>query len=185
MTEKKKVLAICGSTKKTSLNLSLINALAEITKEQIRTEIFTGTDSLPHFNPELDNDTPPQAVVDFRNQLKEADGILICTPEYAMGVPGTLKNAIDWTVSSAEFYRKPVALVTASTLGHKGHQALMETLKIIGSNITDDTQLVISAIKTKVTYDNKIIDTETYSSVTKLMSAFEALLNNDRKLNII
>ncbi len=101
------------------------------------------------------------------------------------GCSGHIKNAIDWTVSSAEFYRKPVALVTASTLGHKGHQALMETLKIIGSNITDDTQLVISAIKTKVAYDNKIIDTETYSSVTKLMSAFEALLNNDRKLNII
>ena len=176
MTEKKKVLAICGSTKKTSLNLSLINALAEITKEQIRTEIFAGTDSLPHFNPELDNDTPPQAVVDFRNQLKEADGVLICTPEYAMGVPGTLKNAIDWTVSSAEFYRKPVALITASTLGYKGHQALMETLKIIGSKITDDTHLVISAIKTKVTNDNKIIDPETHTEVMEMMKAFEEIM---------
>jgi len=103
----KKVLAICGSTRKTSSNLNLIHAISDLTKEKFEIKVFEGLSDIPHFNPDLDNETPPEAVKNFRNQLKEVDGILICTPEYAMGVPGTLKNAIDWTVSSADFYNKP------------------------------------------------------------------------------
>jgi chromate reductase, NAD(P)H dehydrogenase (quinone) len=175
MTNKKKILAICGSTKRTSLNLSLINAIADLTAEDFNLTVFSGIEAIPHFNPDLDNETPPAQVVNFRNQLKEADGILICTPEYAMGVPGTLKNAIDWTVSSCEFSHKPVALITASSQGFKAHQSLLETLKIIESNITDDTHLVISFVKTKISPDNKIKDQETLTSVLKVLSEFKKL----------
>lgn len=98
-----KILAICGSTKKTSVNLGLIRAIADLTKEELQLNIFTGLESIPHFNPDLDTEQPPEAVSRFRSLIKAADAVLICTPEYAMGVPGTLKNAIDWTVSSADF----------------------------------------------------------------------------------
>jgi chromate reductase len=82
--------------------------------------------------------------------LKAADGILICTPEYAMGVPGSLKNAIDWTVSSMEFHQKPTALITASSVGQKGHQALLETLMVIEAQMVEESKLVIPFIRTKV-----------------------------------
>src|SRR6266496_6178304 len=107
MTTRKKILAICGSTRKSSTNLNLIKAIIELCAEELDIKTFEGLSDLPHFNPDLDNDVPLNKIADFRRQLNEADGILICTPEYAMGVPGTLKNAIDWTVSSCEFSHKP------------------------------------------------------------------------------
>ncbi len=117
-------------------------------------------------------------MTDFRKQLRAADGILICTPEYAIGVPGTLKNAIDWTVSSMEFSKKPVALITASLSGEKAHQSLLGTLLIIEAQMTADTELLISFIKTKVNADGKIIDTETLNSVNKLIKSFSEIISN-------
>src|SRR5204863_3016067 len=125
---------------------------------------------IPHSNPELDNDKPPKNVLDFREQLKQADGILICTPEYAMGVPGTLKNAIDWTVSSMEFSHKPVALITASTAGHKAHHSLMETLRVIEADIPDSSQLLISHVQTKLEED-KIIDATILKQVENVIAS--------------
>lgn len=174
----KKIFAICGSTRKTSSNLNLIHAIEELTRERFNISIFDGLAEIPHFNPDLDNDPPPPAVAQFRQRLKEADGILICTPEYAMGVPGTLKNAIDWTVSSCEFSHKPVALITASSLGENGHDSLMKTLRIIESKVTDQTQLVISFVKTKVNSDGKIIDATTLRQVSDLIAWFDQLIES-------
>src|SRR5215510_6334518 len=153
----KKIIAISGSTRKYSTNLSLINAIKDLYGDRLEIKIFEGLAEIPHFNPDLNTDNAPDKVVSFRKKLTEADGILICTPEYAMGVPGTLKNAIDWTVSSMEFSHKPVALITASSSGQKGHQSLLDTLKVIESDIPDDSQLLISFIKTKLKED-KIVD---------------------------
>jgi chromate reductase, NAD(P)H dehydrogenase (quinone) len=172
MPTRHKILALCGSTRKNSTNLNLIKAIADLTKEKFEIIVFEGLTEILHFNPDLDNDSPPQAVIDFRNKLKEAEGILICTPEYAMGVPGTLKNAIDWTVSSMEFSKKPTALITASSMGEKGHASLLETLKVIEADITDETQLLIPFAKTKVNQDCKITDSKTLSEVNALLNAF-------------
>ena len=149
-----------------------------LTKEKFDINIFEGIANIPHFNPDLDNENPPEAVKNFRNQLKEVDGILICTPEYAMGVPGTLKNALDWTVSSCEFSHKPMALITASSQGENGHASLLKTLKIIESNVTDDTQLVISYVKTKVSRDNKIIDAATLTQVNSVIESLDKLITS-------
>ncbi len=138
--------------------------------------IFERLSDLPHFNPDLDNENVPEQVIDFRRQLREADGILICTPEYAIGVPGTLKNAIDWTVSSMEFSKKPVALITASLSGEKAHSSLLGTLLIIEAQMTADTQLLISSVKTKVNQDSEIIDKETLNSVTRLIQSLTEII---------
>ncbi|HET6769993.1 MAG TPA: NAD(P)H-dependent oxidoreductase [Chitinophagaceae bacterium] len=171
MTGRKKIVAIPGSTRKNSVNLSLINAITGLYSDQLEFKIFQGLAAIPHFNPDLDTDKPPEEVLAFRKELNEADGILICTPEYAMGVPGTLKNAIDWTVSSMEFADKPVALITASSAGHKAHLSMIETLKVIESDISEDSQLLISFVKSKVK-DSEIADKDTLEQVKKIMRSF-------------
>ncbi len=174
---KNKIIAICGSTRSSSSNLNLINAIRELAKEIFDITLFEGLDELPHFNPDLDNGNSPDSITAFRRQLNSFDGILICTPEYAMGVPGTLKNAIDWTVSSMEFSHKPTALITASSLGQNAHDSLMKTLRIIEANITDETQLVIPYVKTKVNEDSKITDEKTLLEIQNLLNAFHHILD--------
>jgi NAD(P)H-dependent FMN reductase len=180
MPTRKKILAISGITRQRSTNLNLIKAISELSADQLNINIFQGLSDIPHFNPDLDTDNPPKQVIDFRKQLKEADGILICTPEYAMGVPGTLKNAIDWTVSSCEFSHKPVALITASSVGEKAHRSLLETLRIIESEIPDDSQLLISFVKTKISSDGKITYEETLAQIRKLIASLITTINMSR-----
>lgn len=181
MIKKIKIFAICGSTRKTSSNLNLIKAIADLTSESFVITVFDGLASLPHFNSDLDNESVPREVKDFRKQLREADGILICSPEYAIGVPGTLKNAIDWTVSSMEFSQKPVALITASLSGEKAHQSLLGTLLIIEARMTSDTQLLIPFVKTKVNDEGKITDNDTLNSVNKLIKSLSEVITSNAK----
>jgi NAD(P)H-dependent FMN reductase len=98
-----------------------------------------------------------------------------------MGVPGTLKNAIDWTVSSMEFSKKPVALITASSMGQKAHESLLETLRIIESSITENTQLLISHVRTKLS-EGKISDEDTLKKILLLISSFESEMEKPQPL---
>ncbi len=176
MPTRKKILAISGSTRKVSSNLDLINEIVGLTRETNDITIFRQIDDLPHFNPDLDIEPAPETVTNFRNQLRSVDGVLICTPEYAMGVPGTLKNAIDWLVSSCELSHKPLALITAGSMGQKGHASLLDTLHIIEANVTDDTQLIISFVRTKIK-GGKITDEKTLAEVTNVMAALNELMS--------
>ncbi|MEP7268435.1 MAG: NADPH-dependent FMN reductase [Saprospiraceae bacterium] len=175
---KKKVLAISGSTRQNSINHSLIKAIAELSATSLEITIFEGIANLPQFNPDNDGDNVAKEVADFRQQLDSAEGIIICTPEYAHGVPGTLKNAIDWTISSSSFPQKPTMLITASIGGHYGHKALMETLKAIEAKNIDNLQMVIPFVKTKISMDNKITDANTFAEVKTLIAGFIETINN-------
>lgn len=175
---KKKVLAILGSTRQNSTNYSLIKAIADLSAESLDINVFDGIANLPQFNPDNDGESVASEVADFRQQLNDAEGILICTPEYAHGVPGTLKNAIDWTISSSEFPHKPTMLITASTDGSYGHKALLETLKAIEAKNIDSLQMVVPFAKTKISPDNKITDEKTLTDVKALIAAFIETLND-------
>ncbi|HEX8546234.1 MAG TPA: NADPH-dependent FMN reductase [Cytophagaceae bacterium] len=176
MNKKPTILAISGSTRKTSSNLALIKTIAGLSTELFQIDIFNGLTQLPHFNPDDDKENPPKTVSDFRNKLKEADGILICTPEYAIGVPGSLKNAIDWTVSSMEFSKKPVALITAGLSGEKAHESLLGTLLILEAHMTTHTQMVISSVKSKIDNNGKIVDEETLKKTVQLIDSLHELI---------
>ena len=95
-----------------------------------------------------------------------------------MGIPGSLKNLLDWTVSSSDFSNKPVVAITASSLGQKAHASLVGTLQVIEARITESTQLLISFIKTKVNDRQQITDENTLKDVRIAMDAFIAVLNN-------
>src|SRR5271169_5001096 len=124
-----KIVGISGSLRVGSSNAVLLWTTATLVPEGVEVAVFEGIGGLPHFSPDLDTDAPPLAVREFRALLAAADGFLVSTPEYAHGVPGSLKNALDWVVSSGELYHKPVLLINASPSGGEWAQAsLAETL---------------------------------------------------------
>jgi NAD(P)H-dependent FMN reductase len=130
---------------------------------------YKGTGQLPHFDDKAD---VTGDVIAFRKLIFDADGILICTPEYAFGIPGTLKNALDWTVGSGEFDKKPVALITASSIGEKGHAAMINVLTAINGRMSEATNLLISFIRSKIGADGEVSDEKTISYISNLVDAF-------------
>src|ERR1019366_8116497 len=126
-----KIIAICGSLRAQSSNRALLRAAVKLAPEGMEITIYEGLAGLPHFNPDDDEEgsTPPPPVAELRSLLAAADGILISSPEYAHGVPGSLKNALDWLVSDGALVEKPIALISASPIGGQFAQAsLVETL---------------------------------------------------------
>lgn len=129
------ILAICGSLRARSSNLSLLQATQKLAPDNWEITFFEGLSELPHFNPDQDTDQPPVAVTDFRDLLRRADGLVICTPEYAHGLPGSLKNALDWTVSSGEWMEKPALVLNASLTAYFAHESLVEILTTIMADV--------------------------------------------------
>jgi chromate reductase len=103
----------------------------------VSVQIFGGLAALPHFNPDLDFEgaTAPAAVGELRAQVGAADALLICSPEYAHGVPGSLKNAFDWLVSAPEMVCKPIGLLNVSPRSSHAHASLAETLRTMSTVI--------------------------------------------------
>ena len=125
------VLAICGSLRARSSNLAALKAAQLLAPEPMTVRIFEGLADLPHFNPDLDTDAPPAPVAARRRAVGDAQGLLICSPEYARGVAGAMKNALDWLVSGSEFPGKPVAVINASQRASDADAALRLTLEVL------------------------------------------------------
>ena len=149
----------------------LLQGIAALAPENFRFTAYNGLGDLPHFNPDLDgdDDLPPAAVSGLRAQLKQADAVIICTPEYANGVPGVLKNALDWIVSSGEFMNKPTAVISASPNplgGDKAHASLLLTLTMMTASIVEDGRLMVPFVRSKVSSEGVITDSSTAQACT-------------------
>ena len=94
MEQKIKVLAFAGSLRKDSYNKALIRAAVEVAPESMAVEVFDLEGILP-FNQDFEAN-PPKIIKEFKEKIRNADALLIATPEYNYSVPGVLKNAIDW-----------------------------------------------------------------------------------------
>ncbi len=130
-------LAISGSIRAQSVNTAILHALAELSPDSVMVQLFTGLAGLPHFNPDLDTATPPETVVQFRAQVAHADALVLCSPEYAHGVPGVLKNALDWLVSYEPFMNKPVCLINARPRSTWAMASLRETLSVMSARLIE------------------------------------------------
>ena len=171
---KKKILAISGSTKKNSSNNSILKHIAETYQELLTVKIYDAIDQLPHFNPDLDNENPPAIVREFRDNIQSADGIIICTPEYVFSLPGSLKNAIEWNVSTTVFSNKPVAIIVASASGEKAFESLDLIMTTIEAKIKKDSKLLIKGVKGKIWANGEINDPYTSEKIEELV---ESLFN--------
>jgi chromate reductase len=144
-----RVLAISGSLRSASSNGALVRAAAQLAPPGIEVAIYE-LDELPPFNPDLDTDTPPMPVAAFRAALKSADAVLLSSPEYAHGVPGVLKNALDWVVGSGELVDKPVALLNASTRATRAWRSLVETLSVMSARVIREASITVALNGTRL-----------------------------------
>ena len=129
-----RIVAISGSLRAASSNAAVLRAAALLAPTGVEVSLYEGLAGLPHFNPD-DDDTPGPAVEHWRALLRAADGVLVSSPEYAHGVPGSLKNALDWVVGSGELERKPLGLINASPRATHAQASLQETLTIMSATL--------------------------------------------------
>ena len=138
-----RILAICGSLRTRSSNMAVIEAAKLLAPPPLEIQIFDGLAALPHYNPDLDADNPPQTVLTLRHAVGRADGLLICSPEYARGVAGVMKNGLDWLVASPEFPGKPVAVINASPRATHADAALRLTLATMSARLIEHASIAL------------------------------------------
>ena len=169
MKRKIKILGISGSLRSNSSASAVLNVVGALVPEQAEFTIYNGLAEIPAFN---DSNETPETVAAFIKLLSEADGVFFVIPEYAFGVPGSLKNALDWTVSSSTaFPDKPVALITAATGGDKAHAAFLLTLKAISSKIPEGATLLLSFIRSKLNEKNEVKDIATLDQIRTVINS--------------
>ncbi|HTE31908.1 MAG TPA: NADPH-dependent FMN reductase [Chryseolinea sp.] len=172
METRKKIFAISGSTRHGSSNEQILRTLSAQYSDQLDFHIFNALSLLPHFNPDLDKDPVPTPVLEFRELVNNADGVIICTPEYIFALPGALKNAIEWTVSTTVLLDKPLAFIVASGLGEKTFESLTVIMQTVGAIIGPNSRLLIQGARAKLRPDGSFNDEGIQRSVDQLMKSF-------------
>ena len=175
------ILGISGSLRAKSSNTTLLRAAAQLASSRAMSmTISNALGELPHFNPDLEGTEPP-SLIQFRNQLQNCDGLLISTPEYAHGVPGVLKNALDWVVGSGELMDKPVALLNASSRSTYAQASLRETITVMSGRLVDEATVTVPLLG-KDLNEAAIVADPDMSGI--LAASLEAFANAIRVLSI-
>src|SRR5215471_13762761 len=137
------ILGISGSLRAKSSNTTLLRAAAKLASSRdMSITVYSALGELPHFNPDLEGTEPP-SVIEFRDELQDCDGVLISSPEYAHGVPGVLKNALDWIVGSGELVDKPVGLLNDSPRSTYGQASLRETFTVMAARLVKEASVAL------------------------------------------
>lgn len=155
------ILAISGSLRPESSNTALLRAIQAFAPPWLRVILFEGLAGLPPFDPGLEPEDAPEPVQAFRAQIRAAEGVIICTPEYAHGMPGILKNALEWTVASGEFVGKPVAALSGSpgaTGGEKALAWLTQTLAVMSAHILPEISQPIPFARSRIKPSGEVVD---------------------------
>lgn len=163
--ETMKILAICGSLRARSSNLAVLQAATMLAPQSLEITLFDGLEALPHFNPDRDTDIPPSPVLKLREAVGRADGLLICSPEYARGVAGVMKNALDWLVSSFEFPDKPVAVINASQRSTHADAALRLTLETMSARLVEEASITLPLLGRNLDADGILQDSQLSSQL--------------------
>lgn len=168
----KKIVIIIGSASENSGNQKLMEQVLERIDNK-NFQIYTDLSVLPHFDTALTDDHTPEEVLKIREDIKNSAGVIFSTPEYIFSIPGRLKNLLEWCVSTTIFSEKPVAVITASASGERGHEELLLILKTLGAVADDKHQTLIKGIKGK--FDgNGLLESNTFAKVLKLVTDFKS-----------
>lgn len=135
-----KILALSGSLRAASINSAVLRVVRQLAPASIEVRLFTALGELPLYNPDLESALPAVAA-QLRSEVASADALLIASPEYAHGVTGTIKNALDWLVAFEGFAYKPVAVLNATPRAHHADAALRETLITMSATLIESASI--------------------------------------------
>jgi chromate reductase, NAD(P)H dehydrogenase (quinone) len=159
-----KILGISGSLRRDSWNTKLLRSAEELLPSEVEFELYDGLKAIPPYDEEDDDiEDAPAAVTALREAIREADGVLIATPEYNSSVPGHLKNSLDWVsrpIATNTLRNKPVAVIGASTgaFGAVWSQAeLRKVLSAIGARVVD-AEVAVGHAPTRFDEAGRLVD---------------------------
>lgn len=170
MPQGKKIVVIIGSASENSSNQRLMEQVLK-KMENTDFQMYDNLSVLPHFDTALTDENTPEEVLKMREDIKNSSGVIFSTPEYIFSIPGRLKNMLEWCVSTTVFSEKPVAVITASASGEKGHEELLLILKTLGAAVDDKHQALIKGINGKFD-SNGLLESNTFAKVLKLAADF-------------
>lgn len=160
-----RILAISGSLRRESINSRALRVLARLAAESQIAEVnlFNGLGNLPLFNPDLE-DSYPQGVNELKNRICEADALIIASPEYAHGISGPMKNALDWMVGNESFVNKPVALLNTSPRASHAIASLREVLCTMSARLINTASISLPLLGKQLD-DDALFRNEVYSGL--------------------
>jgi chromate reductase len=181
-----KLLAIPGSLRRASLNRSLLVAAAELAPEGLEVELYDDLREIPLYDGDLDDDAHRPAPVEaLKRRITEADAVLFGTPEYNYGIPGVLKNAIDWASRPgyrSPFRDKPVAMISASPSGVGGARVqgqLKQVLLGMVAEVFPWPELTVGGADKKLV-DGRLVDEATGKLLRDFLAGMKAWLERRR-----
>ncbi|MEU3049811.1 NADPH-dependent FMN reductase [Streptomyces sp. NPDC006984] len=181
-----KILAISGSLRAASFNSSLVRAAQKFAPGGIAVEIYDGLRDIPPYDSDADGDTPPPSVVDLRRRINAADGLFIATPEYNYGIPGVLKNALDWASCPAvgsSLADRPIALAGASPTNFgtvRAQLALRQMFLWTDSRVVGKPELQIFRAHERFDEAGNLTDETTIELLRQLLAALAAKIGETR-----
>jgi chromate reductase, NAD(P)H dehydrogenase (quinone) len=158
------ILAVSGSLRARSTNTTALRALALLSPPELDIVLYEELEQIPLFNPDTEEVSENSAVARFRAALQRSKAVLFSTPEYAHGVSGVLKNALDWVVGSGELSGKLVVMVNASSRGIYAQASLREILKTMDACLPANLEITIELLGKDLTA-TEIVNDPAYKDV--------------------
>jgi chromate reductase len=174
-----RLLALSGSLRAASTNTAALEALRSLAPAGVEILIYRELGALPLFNPDDDEEAAPPAVTALRALVGSAAGLFIAAPEYAHGVPGAFKNALDWLVASDAFPGKPVALINTAPRSFHAQSALRETLATMSARLIPDAFVALPLTGKKVAADDIGANPRFAAALRAALDAFVEAIRGD------
>ncbi|MBJ8338665.1 NAD(P)H-dependent oxidoreductase [Antrihabitans sp. YC3-6] len=164
------ILLISGSTRASSTNTAALRTVAQLADDA---HLYEGLAGLPAFNPDDDGDIVPEPVAALRHAIEGSDAVLICTPEYAGSMPGSIKNLLDWLVGSTVMTDKPTAWihVAAPGRGDGAHDQLRTVLTYIQASVVEAACIRMPVSRTDVGDDGLLSSADLRAQLAAALAA--------------
>ena len=171
-----KILAISGSLRAASLNSAMLRAMGRLADKNMEIILYKGMGDLPLFNPDIAA-SDPAAVAAFREQILFSNALLIASPEYAHGITGVMKNALDWMVSCESFVNKPVAIINTSPRATIANASLREIITTMSAVIIEEASITIPILGARLDEEKIFHHPEISASLTAALAAISSHVN--------
>lgn len=175
-----KILALSGSLRAASTNTLLLSVVARLSPDECTVLVYANLGELPLFNPDRETENLP-AVTELKNHISAADAVIIASPEYAHGISGVMKNALDWMVGNESFVNKPVAFLNAAPRAIHAQHALRETLSMMSAHIIEAACISVPILGSNFSEDNIVHHPTIAPALVNMLKCVQVAVQNNPK----